>query len=61
MNRAEILQFLTTIRRLKNASKFSLTPPTTVSKDKFGTRIGRLDEDDVMRLNRAIMVFLGLA
>ena len=27
MNHAEILQFLTTIRRLENASKFSLTPP----------------------------------
>jgi hypothetical protein len=30
MDHAEILQFLTTIRLLKNASKFSLTPPYDV-------------------------------
>lgn len=34
---------------------------TTVPKSKVGTRIGRLDDEDVLRLNRAIVVFLGLA
>jgi mRNA interferase MazF len=34
---------------------------TTVAKSKLGKRIGRLDDDDIVRLNRAIMVFLGLA
>jgi mRNA interferase MazF len=34
---------------------------TTVPKSKLGARIGRLDVEDVVRLNRAIMVFLGLA
>ncbi|HEY1944283.1 MAG TPA: type II toxin-antitoxin system PemK/MazF family toxin [Roseiarcus sp.] len=34
---------------------------TTVPKSKVGARIGRLDDEDVLRLNRAILVFLGLA
>lgn len=34
---------------------------TTVPKGKLGTRIGRLDDEDVVRLNRAVLVFLGLA
>jgi mRNA interferase MazF len=34
---------------------------TTVSKTKIGSRIGRLDNEDVVRLNRAILVFLGMA
>ena len=34
---------------------------TTVPKSKFGTRIGRLDDEDMLRLNQAIIVFLGLA
>ncbi len=34
---------------------------TTVPKSKAGIRIGRLDNADLVRLNRAMMVFLGLA
>jgi mRNA interferase MazF len=34
---------------------------TTVAKSKIGSRIGRLDDKDILRLNRAILVFLGLA
>ncbi len=34
---------------------------TTVPKSKIGARIGRLDDEDVLRLNRAVVVFLGLA
>jgi mRNA interferase MazF len=34
---------------------------TTVAKGKLGTRLGRLDDADMVRLNRAILVFLGLA
>src|SRR5438876_3170698 len=34
---------------------------TTVPKSKIGTRIGRLDDEDVLRLNQAVLVFLGLA
>ena len=34
---------------------------TTVPKTKIGARVGRLDDEDVVRVNRAILVFLGLA
>ena len=34
---------------------------TTVPKAKVGSRLGGLDDEDVVRLNRAILVFLGLA
>lgn len=34
---------------------------TTVSKTKLATRIGRLSDEDIVRLNRAVIVFLGLA
>ncbi len=33
----------------------------TTRRDRLGSRIGRLDDEDVVRLNRAILVFLGLA
>jgi mRNA interferase MazF len=34
---------------------------TTLSKSKLGRRIGQLAEEDLVRLNRTMMVFLGLA
>jgi mRNA interferase MazF len=34
---------------------------TTVPKANLGDRIGRLADDDLLRLDRAIVVFLGLA
>ncbi len=34
---------------------------TTVPKAKIGARIGRLDDADILRLNQAVLVFLGLA
>lgn len=34
---------------------------TTVPKSKLGSLIGRLRDEDVLRLNRAALVFLGLA
>lgn len=33
----------------------------TVRRVKVGRRLGHLDDEDVLRLNRAILVFLGLA
>jgi mRNA interferase MazF len=33
---------------------------TTVPKAKVGARVGRLDDEDLMRLNQAVLVFLGL-
>jgi len=34
---------------------------TTVPKSKLGAHIGRLDDGDVLRLNQAVLLFLGLA
>jgi mRNA interferase MazF len=34
---------------------------TTVPKSKIGVPIGRLNDEDILRLNQAILVFLGLA
>jgi mRNA interferase MazF len=34
---------------------------TTVPKARLGKRIGKLNDEDVIRLNRALTVFLGLA
>jgi mRNA interferase MazF len=34
---------------------------TTVPKTKIGARVGRLGTEDLLRLDRAILVFLGLA
>lgn len=46
---------------LRTTSRLMVDKITTVPKTKLGARIGRLAEADVMRLNRAMMVFLGLA
>ena len=34
---------------------------TTIPKSKVGARVGRLDYEDILRLNQAVLVFLGLA
>jgi mRNA interferase MazF len=34
---------------------------TTVPKSKVGRRIGRLEDQDILRMNRALLVLLGLA
>ena len=34
---------------------------TTVPKAKIGARVGQLAGEDIVRLNRAMLVFLGVA
>ena len=46
---------------LRQPSHVMVDKVTTVPKTKIGTRIGRLDYADILRLNDAILVFLGLA
>jgi mRNA interferase MazF len=46
---------------LRETSSIMVDKVTTVSRDKLGQRIGRLADEDVVRLNRALMLFLGLA
>lgn len=35
-------------------------PMTTVRRENVGERVGQLQDTDVVRLNRALLVFLGL-
>ncbi len=46
---------------LRTVSRLMVDKLTTVSKVRLGERIGRLDDEDAIRMNRAILVFLGLA
>lgn len=46
---------------LRAACQLMVDKITTVPKSKIGARIGRLDDDDLLRLNQAALVFLGLA
>ncbi len=46
---------------LRSACRLMVDKITTVPKAKIGARIGRLDDEDILRLNRASLVFLGLA
>lgn len=46
---------------LKRVSKLMVDKITTVPKTKLGDRIGKLADEDMARLNRAVLVFLGLA
>lgn len=46
---------------LRVASQLMIDKITTVSKAKVQRRVGRLSDEDVLRVNRAILVFLGLA
>lgn len=46
---------------LETISRVMVDKVTTVPKAKLGRRIGRLADDDMVRLNRALMIFLGLA
>jgi len=46
---------------LRVASRLMVDKITTVSRSKIGTHVGRLDDQDMLRLNRAVLVFLGIA
>jgi mRNA interferase MazF len=46
---------------LRIASRLMIDKITTVPRVRLGRRLGKLNDEDVMRLNRALTVFLGLA
>jgi mRNA interferase MazF len=46
---------------LKSASRLMIDKITTVPKARLGKRVGKLNDEDTVRLNRALTVFLGLA
>jgi mRNA interferase MazF len=49
------------INGLRTASRLMVDKIATVPRLKIGAHIGRLEASDVVRLNRAVLVFLGLA
>ena len=46
---------------LRTACRLMVDKITTVSKSRIGYRVGTLDPEDIVRLNQALIVFLGLA
>jgi mRNA interferase MazF len=46
---------------LRTPSRLMVDKLTTVSKERLGSRVGRLDDEEMVCLNRAILVFLGMA
>lgn len=46
---------------LRAVSQLMIDKVTTVSKTKLERRIGRLSDEDIVRVNRAVLAFLGLA
>lgn len=46
---------------LRAGSHVMIDKITTVSKQKLEIRIGQLSSEDIVRINRAVVVFLGLA
>ena len=46
---------------LSAASHVMIDKMTTVSKRKLADHIGHLSDEDILRVNRAVIVFLGLA
>jgi mRNA interferase MazF len=46
---------------LRAESQLMVDKIITVPRERIGERIGRLDDSDMVRLNRAMLVFLGLA
>ena len=46
---------------LRAACRLMVDKITTIPKTKIGAHVGRLDDMDILRLNQAALVFLGLA
>ncbi len=49
------------INALRDRSSLMVDKITTVPRSKLGQRMGRLGDDDMVRLGRAVVVFFGLA
>lgn len=46
---------------LREPSSLMVDKLTTVPRSKLGTHVGRLSDEEMVRLGRAVLVFLGLA
>ncbi len=46
---------------LRQASRLMVDKITTVPKSNVGSRLGHIEDEDMLRFNQAALVFLGLA
>lgn len=51
----------TIVTGINQPSKIMVDKVTTMPRANVGDQVGRLEDADVVRLNRALLVFLGLA
>lgn len=51
----------TPLNGLQESCRLMVDKMTTVSRSKLGAQVGVLEDADLVRLNRAIVVFLGIA
>lgn len=49
------------VNGIRESSRLMVDKITTIPRSKLGEHIGRLSDDDMIRLSRALVVFLGLA
>jgi len=49
------------VTAIRESSRLMVDKVTTISRSKLGEHIGQLSDDDMIRLSRALVVFLGLA
>lgn len=49
------------LNRLDAPSRLMVDKLSTVPKSKLGYRVGRLEDEDLVSLNRAMLIYLGLA
>ena len=58
---APLFRLVTERNGLRSPSRLMVDKITTIPKSKFGVLVGRLDDEDMVRLNQAMTVFLGMA
>jgi mRNA interferase MazF len=49
------------VTSIRESSRLMVDKVTTIPRSKLGERVGQLSDDDIIRLSRALVVFLGLA
>lgn len=49
------------VNGIRETSRLMVDKITTVARSKLGEQVGRLSDEDMVRLDRAVFVFLGLA
>jgi mRNA interferase MazF len=49
------------VTRIRESSRLMVDKVTTIPRSKLGERVRQLSDDDIIRLSRALVVFLGLA